>query len=74
MTDRNYSFIVNICVEIVIDTTIFSYNAYMKYVQDLESYDRRSGEKKIKNATKLKLRSEFPISISKVICVIISSM
>jgi hypothetical protein len=43
-------------------------------VQDPESYDRRSEEKKIKNDIKLKLRREFPVSISKVICAIISSM
>ena len=46
MTDRNYSFTVNIHVEIIVDTTGFSYSAYKKYVQDPESYDRRSEKKK----------------------------
>ena len=46
VSDRNYSFTVNIRVEIVVDTTGFLYSAYKKYVQDPESYDRRSEEKK----------------------------
>jgi hypothetical protein len=51
-----YSFIVNILVEIIIDTSGFSYNVNKKYVKDPDCYDRRSEKKKIKNGTKLKLR------------------
>ena len=43
-------------------------------MQDPDCYDRRSEKKKIKNGTKLKLRREFPVSTSKVLCAIISSM
>jgi hypothetical protein len=60
VSDGTYSFTVNILVEIIVDTSAFSYNAYKKYVKDPDCYDRRS-EKKIKNGTKLKLRSEFPV-------------
>ena len=74
VSDRTYSFIVNIRVQIIVDTSGFSYNAYKKYVQDPNCYDRRSEKKKIKNGTKLKLRCEFPVSTSKVLCAIISSM
>jgi hypothetical protein len=55
VSDRTYSFTVNILVEIIIDTSGFSYNVNKKYVKDPDCYDRRS-EKKIKNGTKLKLR------------------
>ena len=74
VSDGTYSFTVNILVEIVVDTSGFSYIAYKKYVKDLDCYDRRSEKKKIKNGTRLKLRREFPISTSKVLCAIISSM
>jgi hypothetical protein len=47
--------------EIVIDTSVFSYNVYKKYVKDPDCYDWRY-EKKIKNGMKLKLRREFPVS------------
>jgi hypothetical protein len=43
-------------------------------MQDPDYYDQRSEKKKIKNGTKLKLRHEFPVSTSKVVCAIISSM
>ena len=62
VSDITYSFTVSIRVQIVVDTTGFSYNAYKKYVQDPDCYDRRSEKKKIKNGTKLKLRREFPVS------------
>ena len=74
VSDGTYSFTVNIHVQIVVDTSGFSYNAYKKCVQDPNRYDRRSEKKKIKNGTKLKLRREFPVSTSKVLCAIISSM
>ena len=74
VSDETYSFTVNIRVQIVVDTSGFSYSAYKKYVQYPDCYDRRSEKKKIKNGTKLKLRREFPVSTSKVICAIISSM
>jgi hypothetical protein len=53
---------------------VFLYSAYKKYVQDEECYDQRSKKKRIKNGTKLKLRHEFPVSISNVVRAIISSM
>ena len=61
VSDGTYSLTVNIRVQIIVDTSVFSYNAYKKYVQDPDCYDRRS-EKKIKNGMKLKLRREFPVS------------
>jgi hypothetical protein len=74
VSDRTYSLTVNIRVQIVVDTSGFSYRAYKKYMQDPDYYDRRSEKKKIKNGMKLKLRHEFPVSTSKVVCAIISSM
>jgi hypothetical protein len=62
VSDGTYSFTINILVEIVVDTSGFSYNAYKKYVKDPNCYDRRSKKKKIKNGMKLKLRREFPVS------------
>jgi hypothetical protein len=61
VSDKTYSFIVNIFVEIIVDTSGFSYNTNKKYMKDPDCYDQRS-EKKIKNGTKLKLRHEFPVS------------
>jgi hypothetical protein len=57
VSDGTYSLTVNIRVQIIVDTSGFSYSAYKKYVQDPNCYDRRSEKKKIKNGTKLKLRS-----------------
>ena len=70
VSDGTYSLTVNILVQIIVDTSVFSYNAYKKYVQDPDCYDRRSEKKKIKNGMKLKLRREFPVSTSKVVCAI----
>jgi uncharacterized membrane protein len=38
-----------------------AYNAYRKYVEDPEYYDRRSEKKQQQWATKLRLRREFPV-------------
>jgi hypothetical protein len=58
-------------VQIVVDTTSFSYNAYKKYLKDPECYDQRYGKRKMKYGTKLKIRHEFPVSISKVILLLL---
>ena len=62
VSDGTYSFIVNILVENVVDTSGFSYSAYKKYVKDPDCYDWKSEKKKIKNGTKLKLKCEFPVN------------
>ena len=49
-------------LQIVVDTSIFWYSAYKKYVEDPECYDRRSEKSKIKNGKKLKIKRDFPVS------------
>jgi hypothetical protein len=43
-------------------------NAYRKYVEDPECYDRRSEKKKKKYDTKLCVRREFPVCIKNHMC------
>lgn len=50
------------CLQVVVDTSIFWYSAYKKYVEDPECYDRRSEKSKIKNGKKLKIKRDFPVS------------
>lgn len=44
---------------------LFSYGAYRKCVPDPKCFDRRSGKKKKKNGTTLKLRHNFPVRTKK---------
>jgi hypothetical protein len=43
-------------------TLVIFYSTYKNYIENPNSYDRRSEKKKIKNGKKLKLRRQFPVS------------